>query len=223
MHVNLVAFRNLTQLDLTGPYEVFSRMRGTTVDIVAATRTAVVSERGLAFVPTKTFKTASRCDLLCVPGGPGINQAMLDDKLLDFLRRQADHAKFVTSVCTGALVLGAAGLLRDYDATTHWSAMEFLPYFGARPAPARVCRDRNRITGGGVTAGIDFALSVAAELCGDELAKAIQLTLEYDPHPPFDCGRPECADQSTIERVNRARAKMHEVRRRAVEQAAKRM
>jgi len=186
MRFALVLFPRLTQLDLTGPFEVFSRIPDAIVDLVAATRAPVTSDTGLQLVPSTTFDEVPQCDLLCIPGGPGVNAAMLDDAVLAFVRRQADGARYVTSVCTGALVLGAAGLLRGYSATTHASAIEFLPLFGATPVKSRVCIDRNRITGGGVTAGIDFGLAIAAELCGEETAKSIQLMIEYAPQPPFD-------------------------------------
>jgi cyclohexyl-isocyanide hydratase len=169
-----------------------------------------------------TFADAPQCDLLFVPGGPGVNEAMLDDATIAFLRRQAEGARFVTSVCTGALVLGAAGLLDGYEATTHWASMEFLPAFGAHPVNARFHVDRNRITGGGVTAGIDFALFVVAQLHGEAIAKSIQLAIEYAPAPPFDSGTPDSADAETVAGARQTLAPMLEERRRAVEKAAQR-
>jgi cyclohexyl-isocyanide hydratase len=163
---------------------------------------------------TAPYEVFSRC-----PGGPGVNDVILDEKLLSFVRAQAVRASYVTSVCTGALILGAAGLLNGFRATTHWSAMEFLPQFGAIPVEERVVRDRNRITGGGVTAGIDFALAVVAELCGAEVAKQIQLMIEYDPEPPFASGTPRHAERATVEAVVKQRGEAQERRREAVMQA----
>lgn len=219
----MILFDRLTQLDLTAPFEVFWRMPETTVELVARSRDAVVAEGGLAIVPNATFDDAQRADLLFVPGGTGVNAAILDEALLAFVRRQAEQARWITSVCTGALILGAAGLLRGYEAATHWAAMEFLPRFGATPVERRVVRDRNRITAGGVTAGIDFALTVAAELHGEAVAKAIQLGIEYDPHPPFDSGSPRAADEATVAAVRRRLEKSAVTRRGAVEKAAARM
>ena len=222
MHVAMLLFPRLTQLDLTGPYEVFSRAPGAQIDLVAAAREPVASDNGLAIVPTATLGEAPQCDLLFVPGGPGVNEAMLDDNVIAFLQRQAHGAKYVTSVCTGALVLGAAGLLEGYEATTHWASMEFLPAFGARPVKKRFHIDRNRITGGGVTAGIDFALFVIAQIFGASTAKSIQLAIEYAPAPPFDSGTPESADPDTLMRARAMLAPSLEERRRAVEEAARR-
>jgi len=223
MLVSMILFDRMTQLDLTAPFEVFSRMPDTTVELVARSRDAVVAEGGLAIVPQATFDDAQPADLLFVRGGLGVNNAMLDDRLIGFVRKQAEHAQWITAVCTGALVLGAAGLLRGYDAATHWAAMEYLPRFGARPVEKRVVRDRNRITAGGVTSGIDFALTVAAELHGEQVAKAIQLGIEYDPQPPFDSGSPRVADEMTVAIVRRRLEKMAVTRRDAVEAAAARM
>jgi cyclohexyl-isocyanide hydratase len=144
-------------------------------------------------MPTTTFEDCPQLDLICVPGGAGQVALMTDEETLDFLRKQAAGAKYVTSVCTGSLVLGAAGLLKGYKSACHWAWREFLPAFGATPVNARVVKDRNRISGGGVTAGIDFALTVVAEEWGEDVAKQMQLGFEYDPQPPFDCGSPERA------------------------------
>jgi cyclohexyl-isocyanide hydratase len=222
MHVTMILFPRLTQLDLTAPFEVFARMPETTVELVAASREPVLAERGLAIVPHATWSDAKPADVLFVPGGTGVNEAMLDDALIAFVRRQAEGAQWITSVCTGALILGAAGLLRGYEATTHWAAMQYLERFGATPVERRVVRDRNRVTGGGVTAGLDFAFTFAAELHGEAVAKAIQLGLEYDPHPPFDCGSPRTADEATIAAVRRRLEAMQITRDDAVEAAARR-
>ncbi|HEX9162819.1 MAG TPA: DJ-1/PfpI family protein [Thermoanaerobaculia bacterium] len=223
MRIAAVVFPRLTQLDLAGPYEVFSRVAGEEVMLVARSLEAVRSEFGLAIAPTNTFHDAPQADVLFCPGGPGANEAMLDDELLSFVRNQAQAARYVTSVCTGALILGAAGLLDGYRAATHWTAMEFLAEFGATAVDERVVRDRNRITAGGVTAGIDFALAVVAELHGSELAKQIQLTIEYDPHPPFDSGHPSRAAAWTLATVKAARADAQERRRAAVREAVQRL
>jgi cyclohexyl-isocyanide hydratase len=164
LNVGMVLFPNLTQLDLTGPYEVFARLPKTKVSLIAAELTPVRSERGLTIAPDATFENAPELDILFVPGGPGVDAMMENEALLRFLRSRAARARYVTSVCTGALVLGAAGLLHGYRATTHWLSQDLLALFGAEAADERVVVDRNRITGGGVTAGIDFGLTVAAEV-----------------------------------------------------------
>ncbi len=216
----MLLFDGFTQLDLTGPYEVLARMPETEIALVAKSLEPVRSDTGLRIVPTHTFADAPEHDVLFVPGGPGVNEAMLDDDVLAFVRRPARH---ITSVCTGSLVLGAAGLLQAYAATTHWNSVEFLPQLRALPADARVVIDRDRITGAGVSSGIDFALRLVAELRGDEAAKAIQLAIEYDPHPPFDAGSPKTAPPEIVEAVRRAAAPMIERRRKAVNEAAKKL
>ena len=185
-HIGMLLFPNMTQLDFTGPYEVFSRLPDATVHIVASSLDPVRTDRGLVLAPSTTYTACPQLDVVVVPGGPGQEALMQDEGVLDFLRQQAAGAKYVTSVCTGALVLGAAGLLTGYRATTHWTAMPLLPLLGATPVAARIVVDRNRITGGGVTAGIDFGLHLAAVLRGEDVAKQIQLQLEYDPQPPFN-------------------------------------
>jgi cyclohexyl-isocyanide hydratase len=193
--IAMLLFPRLTQLDLTGPFEVFSRFPSTAISLVAATREPVHSEGGLSLIPTATFSDAPQCDLLFVPGGKGVDAAMLDDMILECIRRQAAGAKWITSVCTGSLLLGAAGLLRGYRATTHWTAIDFLAQFGAVPVRERVVRDRNRITGAGVTAGIDLALAIATELHGSEIAARIEAQIEYGvkplPERPSNNGRRE--------------------------------
>ena len=219
----MLLFPRLTQLDLTAPFEVFSRLPQTAVDLAAATLDPVVSEGGLSILPTTTFADSAPCDLLFVPGGRGVDAAMLDANVIDFIRRQSVDARWITSVCTGALLLGAAGLLRGYEATTHWTAMDLLPAFGAKPIEKRVVRDRNRFTAAGVSAGIDFALSIAAELHGEAIAREIQLILEYDPQPPFDSGSPRRAGTELVEIVRKRRASNEETRRRDVAAAASQM
>jgi len=219
----MVLFPDLTQLDLTGPYEVFSRMPHTHVYLIAATREPVRSERGLAIMPDTTFADATALDVLFVPGGVGVNRAMEDEALLAWLREQAAHARYVTAVCTGALVLGAAGLLQGYRAATHWLSLDLLPLLGAQPVAERVVIDRNRITGGGITAGIDFGLTIAAALCGKAVAQELQLMLEYDPQPPFRSGSPRTASPDLVEHVRTTRQALQDQRRAIVERAAARL
>ena len=223
LSVGLVLLPNLTQLDLTGPYEVFSRLPQTKVYLVAATLGPVRSERGLTIVPDATFESVPALDILCVPGGPGVDAMMENDAVLQFLRARAPHARYVTSVCTGALVLGAAGLLQGYRATTHWLSWDLLRLFGAEPVDERVVMDRGRITGGGVTAGIDFALAVAAEVCGPAVAQDVQLMLEYSPAPPFDSGSPKTAPEAIVQGMIAARSDVQARRRAIAERAAARL
>ena len=200
MHVAMLLFPDLTQLDLTGPYEVLARLPDTTVHLVAKTREPVRSEFGLALLPTATFEDCpTAIDLLFVPGGVGQIAATDDAATLAWLRRTGDGARWITSACTGSLLLGAAGLLKGYRATSHWSCVDLLPLVGATPVPdERVVIDRNRITAGGVTAGIDAALAIAAEIAGRETAERIQLMIEYDPHPPFTAGHPRSAPPAVL-------------------------
>ncbi|HJS84354.1 MAG TPA: DJ-1/PfpI family protein [Acetobacteraceae bacterium] len=194
LQIGLLVFPRVQQLDLTGPYEVFASLSGAEVHLIWKSKEPIVSATGLVLTPTATFADCpAPLDVLCVPGGAGVNALMRDAEALDFVRRQAADARYVTSVCTGALVLGAAGLLRGKRATTHWASHDLLSRFGVIPVRARVVRDGNLVTGGGITAGIDFALSLAAELVGREKAEAVQLNLEYAPAPPFDAGTPETA------------------------------
>ncbi|MEL6187907.1 MAG: DJ-1/PfpI family protein [Myxococcota bacterium] len=204
--IGIVLFPRFTQLDAMGPFEVLARLPGAQVHLVASTGDPVVSDTGLTVVPSVTFEACPALDVLCVPGGPGQVDHMTDGPLLDFLRRQGEGARFVTSVCTGSLLLAAAGLLDGYRATSHWSVRDHLAWFGAEPTEARVVRDRNRITGGGVTAGIDFAFTLAAELAGPEVAQGLQLGLEYDPQPPYSSGTPATAPREVLEMVTAMRA-----------------
>jgi cyclohexyl-isocyanide hydratase len=220
VEIGLVLFPKLTQLDLTGPFEVLARVPGVSVHLVAKTLDAVESDTGLSLAPTATFRQCPDLDVICVPGGPGVNEQMLDDDLLSFLRRQAVQARYVTSVCSGALILGAAGLLRGYRATTHWASMGFLTSFGATPVAARICVDRDRITGGGVTAGIDFGLYLASLLAGEAVAQRIQLYLEYAPQPPFHAGSPETATPAVVDDYQRLAGPMISRRKEAVAAAA---
>jgi len=222
-HAGLLLFPRLTQLDMTGPYEVFTRMPGAKVDVIAKSRDPVTSDQGLTFVPTASFEDIEGLDLICVPGGPGIGPLLENEPTLAFLRRVAADARYVTSVCTGALVLGAAGLLKGKRATTHWMSLDLLAPFGATPVRERVVRDGNVFTGGGVTAGIDFALTVAAEVAGEEAARAIQLFIEYDPAPPFRCGSPDTADPALVARTREGAAQRQRERAEVVARAAARI
>ena len=223
LQIGLLLFPRLTQLDLTGPFEVFGRLPDAKVHLVWKNLDPVISDTGLPILPTATFETCPNLDVICVPGGPGMNDLLNDESVLNFVRRQGEQARYVTSVCTGALVLGAAGLLVGYRAATHWASMEFLSTFGAIPVNARVCIDRNRITGGGVTAGIDFGLTLASELRGRETAERIQLYMEYNPQPPFQAGSPDTAPPDVISQFWSQAKDMLNARREAVARAAARL
>ena len=210
-NVGFVIFPDLTQLDFTGPQQVLSRLPGSAMHIVAKSAAPVPSDSGLSLMPTHTFETCPQLDLICIPGGSaGVVQAMGDQETIEFIRRQAGTAKYVTSVCTGAFLLGVAGLLKGRRATTHWAFTELLPLVGATHEKARIVRDGNVITAGGVTSGIDFGLSVVAEIAGETVAQASQLGIEYDPHPPFDTGHPDRAPDAikaaVFPRYEKARA-----------------
>jgi len=188
--IGFVVFPNLTQLDFTGPLQVLHRLPGATTHIVARTRDPVPSDGPLTIQPTVTFAECPPLDLICVPGGFGVDQVMENEETIAFVRREGARARYVTSVCTGAFILGAAGLLRGKRATTHWAFHHLLPRVGAIPVQERVVRDGNTFTGGGVTAGLDFAFTVMQEIAGPGVAQAVQLGIEYDPKPPFDGGSP---------------------------------
>jgi cyclohexyl-isocyanide hydratase len=196
-----VIFDNITQLDFTGPLQVLHRLPDSKVHIIAATLDPVMSDCGLALVPTITFADCPALDLICVPGGFGVEAAMADPVVIDFVRAHAAGARYITSVCTGAFVLGTAGLLVGKKATTHWAYHPLLAHVGAIPTQGRVVRDGNVFTGGGVTAGIDFALTIVAEIAGDKVAQGIQLGIEYDPAPPFDHGSPNKAAGDVLSRL----------------------
>ncbi|HTV44081.1 MAG TPA: DJ-1/PfpI family protein [Stellaceae bacterium] len=217
----MLVFPNLTQLDLTGPYEVLARLPGSSTLLLAKDLQPVRSELGLAILPTTTLADCPQLDLVLVPGGPGINPLLEDSEVLGFLRRTAATARYVVGICTGSLVLGAAGLLRGRRAATHWMSREFLPAFGAEPVADRIVRDGNLYTGGGVTAGIDVALAVAADIAGSTTAEAIQLAIEYDPAPPFASGSPATADPALVAAVRgRAATRQHDRAQRVARAAA---
>jgi len=227
MNVVMLAYPRMTQLDLTGPFEVLAKVKSLSLHLVWKDTAPVVDSGGLAIVPSATFESAPQADILFVPGGPGQLTLMEDEETLEFLRRQAAGAQYVTSVCTGSLVLAAAGLLTGYRATSHWMSLDQLAHFGVEPVSERVVWDRNRVTGAGVTSGIDFGLQLVAGLFGDDEAQRVQLGMEYDPQPPFDSGSPKTA---TPERVAAAReaskafqAQRDEVAKRAAARLAKRM
>lgn len=203
MIISFLIFPQVTQLDLMGPAQVLSRLPGATVQLVAKALGPVATDAGFPILPTHDFASAARPDILCVPGGFGITGVMEDPESLAWLRDMAGTAEWVTSVCTGSLILGAAGLLRGYRATCHWASHEWLAAFGAIPVKERVVFDRNRVSSGGVTGGIDFGLALAAAIAGEDTARFIQLSLEYDPAPPFDSGSPDKADAATLERYRK--------------------
>ncbi|HKP24165.1 MAG TPA: DJ-1/PfpI family protein [Dongiaceae bacterium] len=228
-NIGFVIFPGITQLDFTGPFEVLCRL-GTPPSIagaskfpqaktriVAKTMSPVVSDRGLGIMPTDTFQSCPPLDLICVPGGAGVVEALADAETIDFIRRQGERAQYVTSVCMGAFLLGAAGLLKGRRAATHWAYVDLLPLVGASHEKGRVVRDGHVFTSGGVTSGIDFAFRIIAELAGPEVAQAIQLGIEYDPSPPFDAGHPDKASEAAIALMLHRNAPAHAGVRRALE------
>jgi cyclohexyl-isocyanide hydratase len=204
LQVGMLCYPRLTQLDLTGPFEVLCRMPDTQVHIVWKVTAPVKAEGGLCIVPNLRLSEAPNMDVLLVPGGLGQQDLMEDDEVLSFLKKQAETARYMVSVCTGSLLLAAAGLLRGYRATCHWLFLPLLEPLGAIPTRERVVIDRNRITAAGVSAGIDCGLQLASLLCGRETAEALQLQIEYDPHPPFSCGSADTAPESLIRRLTEA-------------------
>jgi cyclohexyl-isocyanide hydratase len=223
LQIGLLVFPKVTQLDLTGPLQVFSSVPGVKVHLIWKRIEPVPSDSVLTLTPTVTFADCPQLDVICVPGGAGSDDMVNDEEMLDFLRSQAKAAKYITSACTGSLVLGAAGLLRGYRAATHWSAMEFLEPFGATPTKTRVCVDGNRVTGGGVTAGIDFALTLVSLLIDRRTAEAIQLRLEYNPAPPFDAGSPDTAPPEILALMKERIAATQPRRSEAILRAAARL
>ena len=198
LHIAFLVYPQVTQLDFSGPAQFLSRLGKAKLDYVWNSREPVPTDAGFSILPTATFEDIPEADILCVPGGVSCVEVMEDDEALAWVRQVGEHARWVTSVCTGSLVLGAAGLLRGYRATCHWAWRDHLPLFGAEPVGERVVFDRNRVTGGGVTAGIDFALALTAAIRGEDHARMIQLALEYDPAPPFDSGSPARAGAAML-------------------------
>jgi cyclohexyl-isocyanide hydratase len=233
-NIGFVIFTGITQLDFTGPFEVLARLATppslsvpskfpqARTHVVAKTLLPVSSDRGLGIMPTCTFDDCPRLDLICVPGGSGVVEALADVETIDFIRREGRRAGYVTSVCMGAFLLGAAGLLRGRRATTHWAYVDLLPLVGATHEKGRVVRDGNVFTAGGVTAGIDFAFRIIAELAGPEVAQAIQLGIEYDPSPPFDAGHPDKAPAQATALMVQRNAIAHEGIQQALEKLANR-
>ena len=212
-------YPDITQLDFTGPFEVLRRMPSARLVVASKTGGELKADSGLVFGGLERLSGIERCDLICVPGGRGQAAAVGDQEFIAEVRRLGLGARYVTSVCTGSLILAAAGLIRGKRAACHWAWRELLADAGAIPDPARVVRDGNVISGGGVTAGIDFALTVVAELTGPEVAQAIQLSIEYDPAPPYDAGRPEKAPAQVLRLVRERIAGMYPERKAAMEAA----
>lgn len=201
MNIVFVLFDNVTQLDFTGPVQFLSRLPGAKVHVVSKDGAAVKTDCGFSILPRSGFGQCPQADVLCVPGGHGVRDAIADQVIVDFVRQQANGADYITSVCTGAFILGAAGLLQGKKATCHWAYTQLLPLFGAMHQPARVVNDGNVITAGGVTSGIDFALELIAAISGEDIARTIQLALEYDPAPPFGGGSLAHSKEETVRRL----------------------
>jgi len=218
--IGLLAFPAMTQLDLTGPLQVFANLPGAEVHVLWKTLDPIRTHGGLILVPDTTLADCPALDVICVPGGSGVMDLMDDEIVLSFLRTQAEHARFVGSICTGSLVLGAAGLLRGKQATTHWAWTDLLTPLGAIPTKGRVVRDGKFMTGGGVTAGIDFALTMVAELAGQEVAETIQLGIEYAPAPPFNAGSPDTARPELVAAVRARMAGLRAQREDRITRAA---
>ncbi len=213
-----ILYPRLTQLDFTGPYEVLARVPDTEVVIASKDGGLLKTEMGLTFSDLSKLSDVASADMIMIPGGPGQTDAMQDPVFMDEVKRLGASAKYVTSVCTGSLILAAAGLLTGKRAGSHWAYRELLAMFGAIPDDARVVRDGNAITGGGVTAGIDIALTIAAEIAGEDVAKMIQLAIEYAPAPPFNSGRPEIAEEKTVAAVQQLFSAFAAQRREAIAQ-----
>lgn len=223
LQIGFLLFPGIQQLDLTGPYDVLGSLPDVKLHLVWKDLATVTSSTGLVFTPTITYADCPNLDVICVPGGAGVGPLMEDPQTLGFLKDQAHTARYVTSVCTGALVLGAAGLLRGRKATTHWAYHDLLAALGATAVKARVVRDGNLLTGGGITAGIDFALSLVAELYGEAAAQLVQLQIEYAPAPPFDSGSPQTAPAHVLAQALKRTAQSHKDRAEVVARAAARL
>lgn len=215
-------YPQVTHLDFTGPHQVLSRTPDAEV-VVASLGGRDIAAEGLVFSGLADLASVERCDVLCVPGGLGCTEAMLDEAFMAEIRRLGGGARYLTSVCTGSLILAAAGFLTGRRAGCHWAWRELLVPFGAIPSEARVERDGNVITGGGVTAGIDFAFTLLAELAGPDYAQAVQLGLEYDPHPPFRSGSPASAPPEVLAAVESRMAPLARARMTAALEAARRL
>lgn len=220
LQIGFLLFPQVQQLDLTGPYDVLASLPNVKVHLIWKDLMPVTASTGLLLKPTTTFEDCPALDVICVPGGSGVGPLMEDDQTLGFLNAQAANARYITSVCTGSLVLGAAGLLKGKRATTHWAYHQLLKPLGAIPVNDRVVRDGNLLTGGGITAGIDFALTLAAELFDQATAELVQLQLEYAPAPPFTAGSPETAPASVLEEARQRAAGSLKLRAEITERAA---
>lgn len=223
LNIGVLVFEGMTSLDALGPFEVLARTPNSTCHLVGKDRNSLRGDTGLVVTPSMSFADAPQYDVIVVPGGPGQNDLMADQTLLDFLRRQSNKAQWVTSVCTGSLLLAAAGLLTGYKATCHWLSLEFLRMFPVDVVEDRVVVDRDRVTGGGVTSGLDFAFVLLGLLRGDEVAKATQLLLEYDPAPPFRNGHPRVASAESVAAVGQLAQPMLDRRRAVSLDAARRL
>jgi cyclohexyl-isocyanide hydratase len=212
LQIGSLIFPEIDQSDLTGPFEVLSRIPGSTYHVIAKKKAQLRDACGLILTPEKTFSEVDRLDLLHIPGGPGQEALMDDEETLSFIQQKAANARYVFSVCTGALILGAAGLLKDRKATTHWTAFHLLKYFGAIPVDARVVIDGNLVSTAGVTAGLDGALRVVALLSGEDKAQEIQLAIQYAPDPPFHSGSPDSAPPELVKAVRAAYEPLAEAR-----------
>ena len=222
IEIGILFFPGMTQLDVTGPFEVLARLPQARMHLLWKRIEPITSDVGLTVMPTTTFEACPELDVLCVGGGPGQIALMDDGEVMDFIARSGAAARYVTSVCAGSLILAGAGLLDGYRSACHWLSRDQLADLGAIPVDARVVVDRNRISGGGVTAGIDFGFTVAAELCGEDVARRLQLLLEYDPQPPFDVTERN-APPDLIAGIRTSAAPMLEQRRRAGERAMARL
>ncbi|RCS54958.1 DJ-1/PfpI family protein [Bremerella cremea] len=223
INIGAIIFPEMDQIDLTGPYAVLSRLPGSSIQLIGQKKEQIRDHLGLSLVPDVALEDARPIDLLLVPGGPGQEALMEDETVLSFIRQRASTAKCVFSVCTGSLICGAAGLLKDKVATTHWTALPLLKYFGAKPSEKRVAIDGNFVSAAGLTAGIDGALTVAALLRGDEVAQAIQLAIQYAPEPPFECGSPDIAPPEILAKVKSNVAPLTELREKTAKRVAERL
>jgi cyclohexyl-isocyanide hydratase len=201
LNIGFLLYPYVTQLDMTGPAQVFACLDNAKLHFVWKDTQPVMTDAQFQIVPTQSFESCPQLDVICVPGGSGQAAAMQDAAVLGWLQKQGQQAAWLMSACSGSLLLGAAGLLQGYRAASHWNYREYLSLFGATADSARVVRDRNRLTGGGVTAGIDVALSLVAQLRSEQVARDVQLLIEYAPEPPFNSGRPEQAGPEAVERV----------------------
>lgn len=223
LQIGFLLFPQVQQLDLTGPYDVLASLPDVQVHLIWKDLVPVTASTGLVLKPTTTFDDCPALDVICIPGGSGVGPLMEDEVTLAFIKAQAAQARYVTSVCTGSLVLGAAGLLKGKRATTHWAYHQMLAPLGAIPVQERVVRDGNLFTGGGITAGIDFALTLAAELFDEDTAQLVQLQLEYAPAPPFDAGSPRTAPAAVLEEANKRTAQSRQQRAQITERVAARL